>query len=64
MKDIKIQSKKTLFFIILTLSLFIFIFGITRERKIGDEGKVVEHYELIEIQNNASTLCLSCMGIE
>ncbi len=60
----KIKSKRILFFIILTLSMFIFIFGITRERKVGETGKVVEHYELIETQNNASTLCLSCMGIE
>lgn len=58
------KMRRMLFFLILISSVITFMFGITRERKIGDEGKVVEHYELIEIQNNASTLCLSCMGIE
>ncbi len=58
------QLKQIVFMVALIISLLMIIHGITREKKIERLDEVVEHYELKETRENASALCLSCMGIE
>jgi hypothetical protein len=62
--NLKPKTRKTVFILTLILGVGIFIFGITRSKKVGERAESIDHYELRETQANASRLCLSCMGIE